>query len=284
MTTERTLRTVHTGLDFGEGPRWHDGRLWYSDFYRHGVFTLDAAGVEERVVTVDGQPSGLGWLPDGTLLIVSMTDRRVLALGPDGELRRHADLSSVVAHHCNDMVVAADGTAYVGNFGFDLENAAAPESTVLLRVASDGTVHVAADDVWFPNGSVITPDDRTLIVGETFAGRYTAWDIAADGSLRNRRVWAELEGSTPDGCCLDADGAIWMADVVNRRFQRVHEGGEVSATIPVDGLAVACMLGGDDGRTLPLLVSPGTHPDQVAGEGRSTILTTRVAVPGAGRP
>jgi sugar lactone lactonase YvrE len=282
--SDRPLSVFHTGLDFGEGPRWHDGRLWFSDFYRHGVFTVDEQGRETRIVTVEGQPSGLGWLPDGTLLIVSMTDRRVLALGPDGALRTHADLSGVGAGHCNDMVVAADGTAYVGNFGFDLEAGGEMAPTALARVAPDGTVAVAAEDLAFPNGSVITPDGSTLIVGETFGGRYTAWDIGPDGSLGNRRVWAALEGHTPDGCCLDAEGAIWMSDVVNNRFCRVHEGGKISETIGVDANAVACMLGGDDGTTLFMFVSPGFHPDDVAGRGATRILTTSVDVAGAGRP
>lgn len=280
----RELSLLHTGIDFGEGPRWHDGRLWFSDFYRHGVFTVDADGNETRVVTVDQQPSGLGWLPDGTLLIVSMLDQRVLALGADGELREHADLSDIAADKCNDMVVAENGIAYVGNFGFAMDDGAAFDVAKLAGVRPDGTVFVAAEDLMFPNGSVITPDGSTLIVGESFGGRYTAWDIGADGTLSNRRVWAKLDGHTPDGCCLDDEGAIWMSDVVNHRFCRVHEGGEISETIEVDGHAVACMLGGDDGRTLFLFVSPGTTPDAVAGRGESVILTARVEARAAGRP
>lgn len=282
--TERTLATVHTGIDFGEGPRWRDGKLWFSDFYRHGVFTLDDQGVETRMVTVEQQPSGLGWMPDGTLLITSMLDQKLLAWTEAEGLREHADLSSVAVDRCNDMVVAADGTAYVGNFGFSIDDGGDVAFAKLARVSPDGTVHVAADDLMFPNGSVITPDDRTLIVGETFGGQYTAWDIEPDGSLTNRRIWAKVDGHAPDGCCLDADGAIWMADVSNRRFCRLHEGGEISETIEVDGLAIACMLGGDDGRTLFLFVSPGTHADDVAGKGASVIMTTRVEHGAAGRP
>jgi sugar lactone lactonase YvrE len=282
--TSRELTTIHTGIDFGEGPRWHDGRLWFSDFYRHGVFTLEADGTETRVVTVDQQPSGLGWMPDGTLLISSMLDQKVLALGVDGELRDHADLSGIAVGKVNDMVVAADGTAYVGSFGFDLDGGGEFATAKLARVTPSGEVYEAAADLMFPNGSVITPDDATLIVGETFGGRYTAWDIESDGSLVNRRIWAKLDGHAPDGCCLDADGAIWMADVINGRFCRVHEGGEISATIAVDGAAVACALGGDDGRTLFLLVSPGTQPSDVDGLGRSVILSTRVDAGAAGRP
>jgi sugar lactone lactonase YvrE len=281
---KREFTQIHTGIDFGEGPRWHDGKLWFSDFYRHGVFTLDAEGTETRVVTIENQPSGLGWMPDGMLLISSMIDQKVMALSPEGELREHADLSGVVKDKCNDLVVTADGTAYVGNFGFALDKGADFESTTLVRVAPDGEVHIAASGLMFPNGSVITPDDKTLIVGETFGGQYTAWDIEADGTLTNRWIWAKVDGHLPDGCCLDTDGAIWMSDVSNNRYCRVHEGGEVSETIEVDGNAVACMLGGDDGRTLFMLVSPTTHPGKLKGNGLSFILTTQVEVGAAGRP
>jgi len=283
MTT-RELTTVHTGVDFGEGPRWHAGKLWFSDFYRHGVFTLDPDGTETLVVTVDQQPSGLGWMPDGTLLISSMLDQKVLALGLDGELRVHADLSAIAVGKGNDMVVAADGTAYVGNFGFDLDGGGEFAMAKLARVSPDGQVHEAAADLLFPNGSVITADGATLIVGETFGGQYTAWDIGADMTLSNRRIWAKVEGCMPDGCCLDSEGAIWMSDVVNSRFCRVHEGGEISEEIHVDGAAVACMLGGEDGTTLFLFVSPGTEPDQVAGQGKSVIMATQVVAGAAGRP
>ena len=282
MTRELTL--FHTGVDFGEGPRWHDGLLWFSDFYRHGVFTLDADGNETRVVTVETQPSGLGWLPDGTLLISSMLDMKVLALGDDGQLRDYADLSAIAEYKGNDMVVAADGTAYVGNFGFGLDEGAAFEFAALAGVRPDGTVFVAAEDLMFPNGSVITPDGSTLIVGESFGGQYTAWDIEADGSLSNRRIWAKIDGHVPDGCCLDADGAIWMGDVTNNRFCRVHEGGEISEMIEVDGAAVACILGGEDGKTLFMLVSPGTAPEDLAGQGKSVIMSTRVDAGAAGLP
>ncbi len=280
----RDLTTVHTGIDFGEGPRWRDGRLWFSDFYRHGVFTLDADGTETRRLTVEQRPSGLGWMPDGTMLVVSMTDRRVLAVSPDGDVRQHADLSGVATGHCNDMVVAADGTAYVGNFGFDSEGGGEFATAALARVAADGAVSVAAEDLMFPNGSVITPDGGTLIVGETYGSRYTAFDIAADGSLHNRRLWASVDGCAPDGCCLDAEGAIWMADFGGQRVARVLEGGEITESIPTDGAAVACMLGGDDGTTLHVLVSPASHPDEVSGRGLSSIVTTTVDIPGAGRP
>lgn len=276
-----TPTVIHTGLDFGEGPRWHDGRLWFSDFFRYGVFTLDG-GVEERVVDVRGQPSGLGWLPDGRMLVVSMLDRRLLVW--DGvRLETHADLSQVSEHECNDLVVAADGTAYVSSFGFDLNGGGEPRPTRMIVVSPDGEVRLGDDDVWFPNGSVITPDG-VLIVGETFASRYTAYDLDGTGMPVNRRIWAEVEGLTPDGCCLDAEGRIWSADPVAKRVALVAEGGRVLEEIPTEQSAVACMLGGHDRRTLHILTSKGTKPERVAGAGTGRIETVRVEVPGVGLP
>jgi len=280
--TDPTL--FHTGIDFGEGPRWHDGKLWFSDFFRGAVFTIDEQGNEEKVVSVDARPSGLGWLPDGTLLIVSMLDQLVLAMGADSKLRVHADLSGLVVGNCNDMVVAPSGHAFVGSFGFDLD--AGQEFTVaqLVRISPDGEAGVVADDMLFPNGSVITADGSTLIVGETFGGQYTAFDLDTDGTLSNRRVWAKVDGSAPDGCCLDSDGGIWMADVIGNRFARVIEGGEITQIIPTDMAAVACALGGDDRRTLHMFCSPGTAPEDLAGKGGSVILTRRVDSAGCGLP
>ncbi len=272
---------VHRGLDFGEGPRWHGNRLWFSDFFRHGVFTLDGDR-EDLVVEVPGQPSGLGWLPDGRLLVVSMLDRRLLVW--DGaQLAEHADLTAVSEHECNDLVVGPDGTAYVSTFGFDLHGGAEPQPTRMVVVSPEGEVRVASDEVWFPNGSVITPEGR-LIVGETFASRYTSYALDATGMPVDRRVWAEVEGLTPDGCCLDAEGRIWSADPVARRVVLIEEGGRVLHEIPTEQSAVACMLGGPDRRTLFILTSKGTKPDRVAGAGTGRIETVRVEVPGAGLP
>jgi sugar lactone lactonase YvrE len=278
------LTTVLTGVDFGEGPRWHEGRLWFSDFYRGGVYTLDGEGNEELQLQLDDRPSGLGWMPDGTMLVVSMVNRCVLAVGVDGRTRTHADLSGLAAGFCNDMVVAADGTAYVGNFGFDSERGAEFATAALIRVSPEGEVSEVAADLMFPNGAVITPDGSTLIVGETYGSQYTAWDIAGDGTLSNRRLWAKVEGSAPDGCCLDADGGIWMADFIGGRVARVVEGGEITDEIATGEHAVACMLGGDDRRTLYILRSPSSDPRVLRGKGLSAILTARVAVPGAGLP
>lgn len=279
----REPTVVHTGVDFGEGPRWHDERLWFSDFYRQGIFSIGVDG-ERRELAVDDQPSGLGWMPDGTLLYVSMTAKRVMAVAPGGESVVHADLSQIATHFCNDMVVSVDGHAYVGNFGFDLENQAPFEAAYLAHIAPDGEVRRVEHPLAFPNGSVIAPDGSTLIVGETFGGQYTAFDLDDDGHPVNPRIWAAVPGASPDGCALDADGAIWMSDFVGQRFARVHEGGEVSAEIPVDGAAVACMLGGPDGRTLYGFVSPGSHPDEVAGKGLTKIVTVEVDTPRAGCP
>jgi sugar lactone lactonase YvrE len=268
-------------LDFGEGPRWHEGRLWFSDFFRHGVFTLDGDR-EDLVVEVPGQPSGLGWLPDGRLLVVSMLDRRLLVW--DGaHLQEYADLTAVSEHECNDLVVGPDGTAYVSTFGFDLHGGAEPRPTRMVIVSPDGEVRVASDEVWFPNGSVITPEGR-LIVGETFASRYTSYALDATGMPVDRRVWAEVKGLTPDGCCLDAEGRIWSADPVARRVVLIEEGGRVLHEIPTEQSAVACMLGGPDRRTLFILTSKGTKPERVAGAGTGRIETVRVEVPGAGLP
>ena len=213
-----------------------------------------------------------------------MTSRKILAVSPTGEIAEHADLSGFADGHCNDMVVAANGTAYVGNFGFDHESGADFKMARLARVDPDGTVHEAARDLMFPNGSVITADGRTLVVGETFGGRYTAFDINDDGSLTNRRIWAEVPGSTPDGCCLDEQGAIWMADFVGGQVARVLEGGEITTSFRVEGRAVACMLGGDDGRTLYVLQSPTADPDELSGQGLSSVAVVRVEVVGAGLP
>lgn len=274
---------IHTGVDFGEGPRWHDGRLWFSDFYRQGVYSLGGDG-ERLEVEIDDRPSGLGWMPDGTLLIVAMTSQRLLAVSPSGVQREHADLSAIATEKCNDMVVSADGHAYVGNFGFDLEAGASFEPAYLAHVTPEGGVHRVDHPLSVPNGSVITPDGSTLLVGETFAGRYTAFDLADDGSPTNPRIWAEFDALTPDGCCLDAEGAIWVSDFVGKRFVRVHEDGTISREVPTDEHAVACMLGGSAGTTLYGFLSPGSHPDEVAGNGLTRVVAIETDVPRAGLP
>jgi hypothetical protein len=216
-------------------------------------------------------------------MVVSMIDRAVYTFHTDGP-HVFADLSGLATFHCNDMVVDAGGGAYVGNFGFDLDGGEAPVPTVLIRVDPDGTARVAADDVRFPNGSVITPDGRTLIVGESFAGRLTAWDIAAGGTLSNRRVWAQLDGAVPDGICLDAEGGIWSACPISGRVLRVLEGGQVTDVVTIERRgAYACMLGGADRRTLFICTADASDPART-GSMRGAIETVRVDVPGAGLP
>jgi sugar lactone lactonase YvrE len=297
-----TLTKLVDGGHFFEGPRWHDGRWWASDFYRHAVLSWEADGSDERVeAEVAGQPSGLGWLPDGSLLVVSMKDQKVLRRGADGVLAVHADLSGKVDGPLNDMVVDGAGHAYVGGFGFDLMQAADPKATSLWRVDPDGSAVEAASDMRFPNGSVVTPDGSTLVVGETMGGRYTAFTIEADGSLTDRRVWAQLSptpelgplaemlgagGVAPDGCSLDADGCIWSADALGGRVLRVAEGGDIRDEVAApQGFGVfACALGGPDGRTLVMCCAPDFFEHARAAATEAALFTTAVDASHAGLP
>ena len=283
-----TAATLATGFQFGEGPRWHEGRLWLSDFYEHAIKTVDLDGKVEVRFRVPNQPSGLGWLPDGRLLTVSMTDRKVLRQECDA-LVEHADLSGVATFHCNDMVVDVQGRAYVGNFGFDLHQAtpeqiaASPKAT-LARVDPDGSVHVAARDLEFPNGAVITPDGKTFIIGETMGRRLTAFDIAGDGSLSNRRVWADLGSRLPDGICLDAEGAIWIANPRAPEAVRIAEGGAVLEIVETSLPCFAVMLGGADGRTLFCVTAASSGVPAAGAEPTGKVEIARVAVGHAGLP
>ena len=279
----RTLRPVLDGLAFPEGPRWHEDRLWFSDMHSHQVMTVTPEGEAQKMFHVPQRPSGLGWLPDGRLLVVSMVDRKILR--QDGqELVVHADLSELARFHCNDMVVDENGGAYVGNFGFDLDAGAKPSRTELIRVEADGSSRVVADEMSFPNGAVITPDGATLIVGESFGGCLTAFDIADNGDLSDRRVFAQLEGAVPDGICLDAEGAVWVASPVSNEILRVREGGQIAERFPTEARAIACMLGGKERRTLFVLVAETTAPDEAIAKRSAKILATEVEVEGAGLP
>ena len=275
-------RVLLDGLTFPEGPRWHDGRLWFSDFYSHRVLAVDLEGNVETVAEVAEQPSGLGWTPDGTLLVVSMLDRRLLAI-EGGDQRVVADLSDLAGGPCNDMVVDKQGRAYVGNFGsYDGERPA----TVMVRVDPDGSMTVVAEEIAFPNGTVISAAGSTLVVAETRASRLTAFDVADDGSLSNRRVWAQLDGVFPDGTCLDAEGAIWVADAgpEGHRVLRVLEGGRIERAISVgDQRAFACMLGGPERKTLFICTCSGSGAD-VAQKTDGRIEVVEVDTPGAGLP
>lgn len=278
------LATLLDGLTFPEGPRWHDGRLWFSDFYTHRVLAVSPDGTVETILEIPPRPSGLGWTPDGALLVVSMLDRRVLRV-ENGATRVVADLSAVATGPCNDMVVDGRGRAYVGNFGYDRHQGEPPRTTCLARVDPDGRVTRAAEDLFFPNGTVITPDGRTMIVGETQGHRLTAFDVAPDGTLSNRRVWAQFEDAVfPDGICLDAEGAIWVSDARGSLLLRVREGGKIDGTVSTGSrYAFACMLGGADRRTLFVCTSTGSGPG-MADKRDGAIETVRVSVPGAGLP
>jgi sugar lactone lactonase YvrE len=299
---ERAIRTVLDGMSYLECPRWHDGRLYVSDFYTQRVLAVDldnSGGEAETVATVPEQPSGLGWMPDGTMLVVSMRDRRVLRVRDGGEPEVHADLSELAPWHLNDMVVDAEGRAYVGNFGFDIMSGATIRSTGVVRVDPDGTAAVAADDLRFPNGTVIFPDGRTLVVAETLASRLTAFDVGDDGSLANRRVWAQLGeaadtddmgellaagGVAPDGIALDAEGAIWAADALGGRVLRVREGGEIVEEIAPGTGVFACGLAGADGRTLVMCAAPTFAEHERRDTREAQLLACEVDVPRAGLP
>ena len=280
----RQTRILAEGIYFGEGPRWRDGRLWFSDFHAHAVKSVSLAGDVRTEVELDDQPSGLGWMPDGSLLIVSMVKRQVLRRFPDGRLALHADLGAVADFHCNDMVVDDRGRAYIGNFGFDLHAEAPFRPAELVLVPPDGPPRIVADDLAFPNGCVITPDGRTLVVGESGGARLTAFTVAADGSLGERRVWALLESAVPDGICLDAEGAIWVASPVGNEVLRVQEGGAVLDRVRVSTIPFACMLGGPDRRTLFVATAETHQPERVKLKPSGRIEIATVRVPGAGRP
>lgn len=295
----RTFKTLIDGLSFAECPRWHEGRLYFSDFYTRRVLAVALDGKAETIAAVPGQPSGLGFLSDGRMLIVSMRDRRIMRRELDGSLVQHADLSTLAAWHLNDMLVAPDGRAWVGNFGFDLMAGARATTTNLICVEPDGSAEIAAAGLGFPNGMALTPDGRTLIVAETFMNRLSAFTVTA-GALGERRTWAafgDLPASdevgellrqadvAPDGICLDAEGAVWVADAKEGRLIRVAEGGQILDELRTEGMgAFACMLGGVDGRTLFACVAPTFNEAEASRNHRGAIWTMDVEVPRAGLP
>jgi sugar lactone lactonase YvrE len=290
--------TVLDGLWFGEGPRWHDGALWFSDMHGHRVIRatlagdpLTAAATTAAEVAHD-EPSGLGWLPDGRLLVVAMETQKLLRVEPDGTVTEHADLAGLARGSINDMIVAADGTAYVGDMGQRIQEAGERQPGQTIRVRPTGEVSCAADDLESPNGHILTDDGRTLIVAESAASRLTAFTVLDDGSLADRRVFAELHAvkpgipvAPPDGICLDAEGAVWVADPIGARVFRVLPGGEVTDSIDFDDvIPVACVLGGPDRRTLLMCVAADWKRDVVKLAPRGRIDAVEVRVPGAGRP
>jgi len=295
------LRTLVDGFSFGEGPRWRDGALWFSDMHGHRVLRVRTDGhavsaIDTVVAITDDDPSGLGWLPDGRLLVVAMESQQLRRVEADGRVLVHADLSSAARGDLNDMIVGADGTAYVGDMGVRIQSGGEGRAMVpgqTFRVAPDGTWESAADDLSAPNGHVLTDDGRTLIVAESGGSRLTAFAVGADGRLSGRRTFAELApeaGSAipvapPDGICLDAEGAVWVADPIGRRVFRVREGGEVTDSIAFpDAVPVACVLGGDDRRTLMMCVAADWKREALEGRVTGRIVATTVDVAGAGRP
>lgn len=270
------------GLCFGEGPRFRDGHLWLSDMHARRVLKVHPSGSAETVVEIpDDDPSGLGWLPNGDLLIVGMRQRKLMRF--DGSsLSDYADLSELASWYCNDMVVDAHGRAYVGNFGYDLHNQAPQASAEIILVETDGQARVVEDDVLFPNGTVITPDGKTLIVGETFGRRLTAFDLQPDGNLTNKRLWAALpDGAVPDGICLDAEGGIWSASPTTNDCIRQVEGGEVTHRIELERGAFACMIGNDK---LYILTSSSSEPAKCKANKDARVEVYDAPYPAAGWP
>jgi sugar lactone lactonase YvrE len=279
------LRTLMTGIVFGESPRWHDGRLWFADWARQEIIAVDLDGKSEVMLRLPGGggfgPVCIDWLPDGRLLLVSGTTRSVVRLEPDGTLVTHADLSGAFdVQQWNEIAVDSRGNAYLNNIAFDFPGGEFRPGLAALATP-DGAVRQVADGFGFPNGMAVTPDDSTLIVAESYAHVLTAFDITPDGSLANRRVWAHLgEAAAPDGICLDAEGAVWYADVPNRHCVRVREGGEVLQTVDTGLGCFSCALGGPDGRTLLMVVADWSKgPAMFIGDPTGRILALDVPVP-----
>ena len=278
------LQTLMTGIAFGESPRWHDDRLWFSDWGAQEVIAVDLGGKSEVIVRVQfpSFPMCIDFLPNGRLLVVSARDRLLLRMEPDGSLVTYADLTGLSDHGFNDIVVDGRGNAYVNNVGFDFPGGEFAPGTIAL-VTPDGSARQVADGVAFPNGMVVTPDNATLIVAESYGKKLTAFNIAADGSLSNRRVWADLDGGVPDGICLDAENAVWYGDVPNKRCVRVREGGEVLQTIELDRGCFACALGGANKSTLFMIATEWYGTTSMADGARTgQVLTVEAPAPGVG--
>lgn len=275
-----------SGLAFGEQPRWHEGRLWFSDWGTQEVIAVDLDGNSEVILRGRSFPLCVDWLPDGRLLVVSSREGLLLRREPDGSLVTHGDLNEVSDPPAgNELVVDGRGNAYVNGGGFDLMAGEEFAPGIVALVTLDGAARQVADGIAFPNGMLATPDDATLIVAESYARRLSAFDIEADGSLSNRRVWADLQDGVPDGICFDADAAVWYGDVPNKRCVRVREGGEVLETIELDRGCFACALGGPDRRTLFMMATEWKGPEGMfAGPRTGQVLTAQAPAPGAGRP
>ena len=303
---QTTLKLLVENVYFSEGPRWYNNKIWFSDFYQHAVFSVDANGVQEKIVDIPNQPSGLGWLPNGDMLIVSMHDQKLMRFS-DGVLSLHSDLSHLTKFTCNDMVVDNDGHAYIGNFGTTQHNINV-KPTCLIHVTPDGKASIVAENLEFPNGTVITPDGKKLIVGETYAGRLTAFDINSDKTLSNRQTWAKMMPTwifyvskvrrflkqvpketnfaprVPDGICLDEGMGIWVASPTTFEVFRIEEGGNVTDIISTPQRAYACMLGGESGKTLYISTANDSTPEVARSQPMGKIYTTEVKFARAGNP
>ena len=283
MVKKFELQILMTGLAFGESPRWHEGRLWFSHWTAQEILAVDQEGKSEVNVRLpfSSFPFSLDWLPDGRLLIVSSSDRPLLRQEPDGTLVDHADLK----RGFNEIVVDSRGNAYINGAGFNPLAGEKFAPGIVTLVTPDGTSRQVAEGIAFPNGMAITPDNSTLIVADSYSKKLIAFDIEDSGGLSKQRVWAELGEGAPDGICMDAQGAVWYADVPNQRCVRVREGGEVLQTVELDRGCFACMLGGEDGKTLFMMAAEWHGMENMVGAKRSgQVVTSRAPAPHAGRP
>jgi sugar lactone lactonase YvrE len=282
--SQQGMQVLLTGLGFGESPRWHEGRLWFCNWGRQEIVAVEHKGKSEVMARVTTSlPFSIDWLPDGRLLVVSGRERLLLRREPDGSMVTHADLRRLAEQNCNEIVVDGRGNVYVNGGGFDRPGQ--KPSGIIALITPDGSVRQVADGLNFPNGMAVTPDNSTLIVAESQGHKLSAFAIAADGSLSNRRVWADLGDGVPDGICIDADKAVWYADVPNKRCVRVREGGEVLQTIDLDRGGFACMLGGADKRSL-FIVAAEWHgfEKMMDGLGTGQLLAVKAPTPGVGWP
>jgi len=276
---DHQLAVFAEGFVLLEGPRWRDGHLWVSDVWDHCIYRIAPDGRREVVAQTQHHPSGLGFLPDGALLAVSMGDRKVLKI-VNGELTEHADLSEIATGDANDMVVDSYGRAYVGNLGYDILAGEEPAPATIALVETDGTVRAAGFGSEFPNGMGLIRQEQVLVVAETWAKRIIAYDREADGTLSNRRVYADLGDRSPDGICVDREDGIWVSSFNTSEFVRVLEGGMITDRAACPGrVAVACQLGGDDGQSLFCTTVSGDLDDVRKRRRKAAIELVRVDVP-----
>ncbi len=283
---EKQLTPIYEDLYFGEGPRWHEGKFWFSDINGKKIVCIDESGTLEKTIPVDFNPSGIDWTPEGKLWAVSMQDKIVYEIDEQGNKQAIAYAAEYCGGLLNDMVIDRHGHAFVSNIGFDYEKGDEPAPTDLLRIDTDGSVTPVASDIWCPNGMAILADETTLIVGQSASSDILAFDIAEDGSLSNRRVYATLpDGAISDGICVDAEGGVWSSGLVFKAFVRILEGGKVTDYLSTgERCAVACMLGGEDGKTFFGITSSTEVLGVAQSTGYSRVETCRVEIAAAGRP